>query len=220
MVNSRDFSLTVQCLELDLTPRGGFLFDRSWCGAAHLANCLSRCETKRHETWWILYQRWPEHLGLVNLLFLFPDDPTYIDYMYCIYRWYVYMYIGIVHIRIHTHPIWSSKYDPMHPNVLAQKTLQIAQPPHIANPDPSSVAQRFFIDRNQLMVNCWFGVRWFGILGAHPRIPIPFIFGDSFRNPNHRDPNQQLTIGWRNECLLCSIVWTILSKTYDDCSYS
>ena len=33
---------------------------------------------------------------------------------------------------------------------------------------------------HQLMVNCWFGARWFGIL--HPRIPIPFIFGDS-RNP-------------------------------------
>ena len=43
---------------------------------------------------------------------------------------------------------------------------------------------------HQLMVNSWFGARWFGSLGVHPRIPIPFIFGDS-RNPNHRDPNQQ-----------------------------
>ncbi len=37
---------------------------------------------------------------------------------------------------------------------------------------------------HQLMVNCWFGsFSGCGIrIGVHPRIPIPFIFGDS-RNP-------------------------------------
>ena len=30
----------------------------------------------------------------------------------------------------------------------------------------------------------WFGIR----IGVHPRIPIPFIFGGSFRNPNHPTP--------------------------------
>ena len=43
---------------------------------------------------------------------------------------------------------------------------------------------------SQLMVNCWFGARWFGILG-HPS-NNPFHKG----NPSHRAPNQQLTISW------------------------
>ena len=44
----------------------------------------------------------------------------------------------------------------------------------------------------------WFGSRWvYNFESGHPpRIPIPFIFGGSHRNPTHRDPNHQLTIGW------------------------
>ena len=46
----------------------------------------------------------------------------------------------------------------------------------------------------QLMVNCWFGARWFGIrIGIPQRNPIPFHQGDP-RNPfHHRAPNQQIT---------------------------
>ena len=48
---------------------------------------------------------------------------------------------------------------------------------------------------SQLMVHCWFGARWFGIL----RVPLsncfPFI-RESNQNPNHRVPNHQLTISW------------------------
>ena len=52
---------------------------------------------------------------------------------------------------------------------------------------------------NQLMANCWFGARWFGIrIGVPLRIPIPFTFGNP-RNPNHRDPKHQLTSSWRRE---------------------
>ena len=44
---------------------------------------------------------------------------------------------------------------------------------------------------------CWFGA--FSGLGfgswVHPRIPIPFIFGDA-RIPNHRAPNQKNNITW------------------------
>ena len=49
---------------------------------------------------------------------------------------------------------------------------------------------------NKLMVNCWFGARWSRILGVHPWLPIPFIFGDP-KYPNHRAPNQQLTNTWK-----------------------
>ena len=55
---------------------------------------------------------------------------------------------------------------------------------------------------DQRMVNCWFGARWFGIQGIPPRSPIPFIFGDP-RNPNHRAPNQQLTISWTEPSKYC-----------------
>ena len=49
---------------------------------------------------------------------------------------------------------------------------------------------------HQLMVNCWFGARWFGILRVPLSIPIPFIFGDS-RNPNHLGPKPTI-----NHCLI------------------
>ena len=46
----------------------------------------------------------------------------------------------------------------------------------------------------KLMVNRWFRARWFGIrIGVHPRIPIPFIFGDPFgiqtTGPQTNKPN-------------------------------
>ena len=52
----------------------------------------------------------------------------------------------------------------------------------------------FFLDvffRNfiQLVVNCWFGARWFGIPGVPLSMTIPFIFGNP-RNPNHRAKKQ------------------------------
>ena len=49
----------------------------------------------------------------------------------------------------------------------------------------------FFLNLIQLMVNCWFGARWFGILGAPLSITIPFIFGNP-RNPNHRAKKQTI----------------------------
>ena len=57
----------------------------------------------------------------------------------------------------------------------------------------------------RVMVNCWFGARvvWDSI-AVHPRIPIPFIFADS-RNPDHRAPNQQLTISELSKKKLISI---------------
>ena len=55
----------------------------------------------------------------------------------------------------------------------------------------------FFSWGNQLIVGLGW---WFGIPGVHPRISIPFSFGDS-RNPNHPAPNQQITISWGHvEC--------------------
>ncbi len=50
----------------------------------------------------------------------------------------------------------------------------------------------------QVMVNCWFGARWFGSLGV-PRIPIPFIFRDSIGIQTTNYPNQQFTTSWQNQ---------------------
>ena len=53
----------------------------------------------------------------------------------------------------------------------------------------------FHLEKNQLMVNCWFGSRWFGIPGLP--LTIPFIFGNP-RNPNHRKPKPATkTTSWK-----------------------
>ena len=47
----------------------------------------------------------------------------------------------------------------------------------------------------QPMVNWWFGARWFGIPGDTPFCNNPCHKGIP-KIPNHRAPDQQLTIGW------------------------
>ena len=44
----------------------------------------------------------------------------------------------------------------------------------------------------QLMVNCWFGARWFGILGVPSNNP----FHKGIPGIQTTNPNQQLTISW------------------------
>ena len=62
----------------------------------------------------------------------------------------------------------------------------------------------FFRNFIQLLVNCWFGARWFGIPGVPLSITIPFIFGNP-RNPNDRAKKQTIilyiTIGWIHQIL-------------------
>ena len=62
----------------------------------------------------------------------------------------------------------------------------------------------------QLMVNCWFGARWFGFLES-PKMKRIDNLGCPPRIPNHRAPNQQLTISWdmkgmRKGCFPLSLV--------------
>ena len=45
--------------------------------------------------------------------------------------------------------------------------------------------------------NCWFGTPVVWDSNRVPQSNNPFHKGDP-RNPNHRDPNQHLTIGWTN----------------------
>ena len=44
---------------------------------------------------------------------------------------------------------------------------------------------------NQLMVNCWFGARWFGFLESPKMKGIGILGCTPIRIPNHRAPNQQ-----------------------------
>ena len=46
----------------------------------------------------------------------------------------------------------------------------------------------------QLMVNCWFGSRWFGILWGTPKNPNPFHFRGFQESKPPNAPNQQLTL--------------------------
>ena len=52
------------------------------------------------------------------------------------------------------------------------------------------------IEAPQLMVHCWFGARCFGILGVHPRLPIPFIRGFQESKPLGPKPtmNQEFQV--------------------------
>ena len=47
----------------------------------------------------------------------------------------------------------------------------------------------FFPEKNQLMV-CWFGALWFGFLESKMKGIVTWVYP----YPNHRTPNQQLTI--------------------------
>ena len=61
------------------------------------------------------------------------------------------------------------------------------------------VGRNFQEKRNQLMVNCWFGARWFGIL----RVPLsnnPFHTG--ILGIQTTNPNQQLTMSWNSLILV------------------
>ena len=50
------------------------------------------------------------------------------------------------------------------------------------------------------MVNCSFGlVVWDSNPGTGPKNPNPFHFRGSFRNPNHRAPNQYFTMFFRHK---------------------
>ena len=52
-------------------------------------------------------------------------------------------------------------------------------------------------DTNQLMVNWWFGARWFGFPMGSPKLKgIGILWGFPIQIPNHRAPNHQLTIRW------------------------
>ena len=55
----------------------------------------------------------------------------------------------------------------------------------------------FFSFFFQLMVDCWFAARWFGIrIGVHPRIPIPFIRGfQESKPPGSKPTSQTISLG-------------------------
>ncbi len=57
--------------------------------------------------------------------------------------------------------------------------------------------QRAVFPSSQLMVfNCWFGARWFGFRKDPLMKGIGNLGCTPIRIPNHRAPNQQLTISW------------------------
>ena len=49
---------------------------------------------------------------------------------------------------------------------------------------------------SQLIVNCWFGARWFGFLESPKMKGIGIPRCSPIRIQNHRAPNQQLTTSW------------------------
>ena len=61
----------------------------------------------------------------------------------------------------------------------------LCTPPRAQPPTPNTTGIRCFYMFLQFLPEILKG-----ILGVHPRLPLPFISGDS-RNPNHRAPNQQ-----------------------------
>ena len=62
----------------------------------------------------------------------------------------------------------------------------------------SKFGLRFFSKHSlfSCLVNCWFGSRWFGFLESPKMKGIGILGRTPIRIPNHRAPNQQVTIRW------------------------